>query len=327
MNNPTLRVLQPGVLATVQDRGRPGQQRWGVPVGGAMDLFALHAANRLVNNAPDAAVLEITAGGAAFTTERPTLLAVAGALGATLDDEPLPLWTAVWARAGSVVEIGARTAAWGARAYVAVAGGVDVPLVLGSRSTCLPGTFGGLSGRPLRAGDVLGAEPSTTSAIHAAQHWPAGARPRYAASPTLRILSGPHRDLFAPDALDLLQAAPFTVGASSNRTGYRLHGARLATGATNLASLPVFAGVVQVPPDGAPIVLMADAQPTGGYPIIAVVIGPDLPLAAQLLPGDTLRFMLINQADARAAWHEMRSWLATDPIDDETTQLLSWAGA
>jgi allophanate hydrolase subunit 2 len=174
---------------------------------------------------------------------------------------------------------------------------------------------------------MIGAEPSTVGAMHAAQRWPSGMRPRYAATPTLHVLPGPHRDLFAPEALDLIQTAPFAVGASSNRTGYRLQGAQLQANAPDLPSLPVFPGVVQVPPDGAPILLMADAQPTGGYPIIAAVIAPDLPLAAQLLPGDTLSFMLIDQADACAAWHEMHSWLATEPIDDEAAELLSWTGA
>ncbi len=327
MSDPILRVLQPGVLATVQARGRPDGQRWGVPVGGAMDQFALHAANRLVNNAPDAAVLEVTADGAAFELLKPTLLAFAGGLEATLSDEPLPWWTSVWARAGSVVQIGGCTAQWGARAYLAVAGGIDVPVLLGSRSTCLPGVFGGLSGRPLRAGDMLGAGSSAVGAVHAGRSWPATARPVYDSMPTLRALPGPHRDLFAPEALDLIRTSPFTVGASSNRTGYRLEGAQLQANAPDLPSLPVFAGVIQVPPNGEPILLMADAQPTGGYPIIAVVITPDLPLAAQLLPGDAFRFALVDQDDARAAWNEMRRWFATDLIDDETAQLLSCAGA
>lgn len=322
-----LRIINGGVLASVQDRGRLHQQRWGVPVGGAMDLFALQAANRLVGNVPDAAALEITAGGATFEILQSMLLAVAGGLHATLDGEALPLWTSVWARVGSVVQIGARHGAWGARAYVAVAGSIDVPLVLDSRSTCLPGAFGGLSGRPLRAGDLLHAGPSPLTTLHAGRRWPLGARPAYGPTPALRMLPGPHLHLFNEHALDLLQADPFTLSVSSNRTGYRLDGARFATNVPNLPSLPVFAGVVQVPPDGAPILLMADAQPTGGYPIIAVVIAPDLPLAAQLLPGDTLRFQLIEQPEARAAWHELHNWLHADPLDDEMLPLLRWAGA
>ena len=326
-NTPTLRVLQPGVLATIQDRGRLGAQRWGVPVGGAMDLFALAVANRLVNNAPDAAALEITAGGAAFALLAPTLLAITGGLTVTLDGEPVPSWTAIWARAGTELRIEVRSGAWGARAYVAVAGGIDVPIVLHSRSTCLPGAFGGLSGRPLRAGDLLGAGSSIVGTIHAGRSWPAANRPRYGASPTLRVLPGPHAHLFASDALDLMQTTTWTIGASSNRTGYRLSGAQLRSHGSDLPSLPVFTGVVQVPPDGAPIMLMADAQPTGGYPIIAVVIAPDLPLAAQLLPGDTLRFTLIDQGEARAAWQETHGWLHTEPLEDETLPLLNWAGA
>jgi allophanate hydrolase subunit 2 len=160
----------------------------------------------------------------------------------------------------------------------------------------------------------------------AGHRWPDAARPRYTASPTLRILPGPHINLFVPNALELLQAQPFQLGPSSNRIGYRLEGVRLAASAPDMSSLPVFAGVIQVPPDGAPILLMADAQPTGGYPIVAVVIAPDLPLAAQLLPGDGLRFTLVSPEDALAAWHDMYDWLESKLAEDETAPLLNWAG-
>lgn len=325
-----LRVLSGGVLTTVQNHGRLDQQRYGVPIGGAMDWFALEAANRLVGNMADAAALEITAGGAAFDVLTPLLLALTGAdLGVTIDEEPLALWTAVFARAGMCIRVAGRSMDWGARAYLAIAGGLDVPQVLGSRSTCLPGGFGGLEGRPLRVGDLLTVRINPGGAsLPAGRHWPEIARPRYRSEPALRILPGPHPDHLAPDTLQLLLAHRWEVGASSNRMGYRLEGPQLQTvRAAELASMGVFPGVVQVPPDGVPILLMADAQPTGGYPIAAVVITPDLPLAAQLLPGDSLRFVRTTLEQAHAAWRTVQQWCETELQDDDTVPLLAWAGA
>ncbi len=326
--NATLRVLS-SILTSVQDLGRPGWQRYGVPSAGAMDSFALEAGNRLVGNPPGAAALEITAG-AAFEILEPALLALTGAsLGALLDGQPLPAWTAVFARPGAQLQLLGRSGAWGARAYLALAGGVAVPELLGSRSTYLPGGFGGLDGRALRPGDLV----SVGAALQdigrpAGRRWPERARPPYRAQPELRLIRGPHADLFAADALELLLAQPFQIGRDSNRMGYRLEGARLPYARpVSLPSLGVLPGVVQVPPDGAPILLMADAQTTGGYPIAGVVIGADLPLAAQLLPGDRLRFALASIEEARDAWRGLRSWAAAPMDEDDATQLVGWAGA
>ena len=325
-----MRVVSPGLLTTVQDLGRPGMQRYGVPLSGAMDQFALQAANRLVGNPLDAAALEITSGGAIFELLEPTLLAVAGAdLNATLDGEPLPLWTAVWVPCGALLQFIARKQPWGARAYLAIAGGVDVPLVLGSRSTYLPGGFGGMDGRPLRAGDIIGATlPASDPQRLAGQRWPEYARPAYGAIPTLRMVAGPHSDCFANDALDQLAATPLCVSQTSNRMGYRLEGLTVRYARPcSLPSLGVLPGAIQVPPDGTPILLMADAQTTGGYPIIGVVIGPDLSLAAQLLPGDSLGCMPISLEEAvhaRTAWQtRLKVPLETDDI----VAALAWAGA
>lgn len=325
----TLRVVAPGLLATVQDAGRPGMQRFGVPHSGAMDAFALAAANRLVGNVPAAAALELMSG-ATFEFLAPTLLAVAGAdLSATLDGTPLSLWTALLARRGALLAFAARQDGWGARAYLALAGGVDVPPVLGSRSTYLPGSFGGLQDRALRAGDVIAAGPPQGDMLRlAGQRWPEHARPLYGAAPTLRFVLGPHGDCFAADALHQLAATPLRVSQNSNRMGYRLEGLALRHARPcNLPSLGVLPGVVQVPPDGAPILLMADAQTTGGYPIIGVVIGADLPLAAQLLPGDTLRLQPISLADAVQARTLAHAVFASPLEIDAAWQTLALAGA
>lgn len=324
-----LRVLQAGLLTTIQDEGRRDALRLGVPRGGAMDRFALAAANRLIGNDPGAAALEITAGGVAFELVRGGLIAVTGGdLGALIDDEPLPQWTALWARRGAIVRLVARRGAWGARAYLVPGGGIDVPRLLGSRSTYLPGGFGGLDGRALREGDRLDAGISRVDApAIAGRVWHAWARPAYGAQPTIRFVAGPHADRLAPGSSTALESALLTVGAASNRIGYRLDGVRLQhVVAGELHSLGVLTGAIQIPPDGTPIVLMADAQPTGGYPLAGVVIGADLPLLAQLLPGDRLRLRAVTTEHARAAWQAYHRWLLAPPRDDPALDLLRWAG-
>lgn len=327
---PVLEVLTPGALATVQDDGRPGAARHGVPRGGAMDRFALRAANRLLGNPPGAAAVEVTAGGAAFVVLAPTLVAITGAdLSATLDAMPLAPWTAVMARRGAVLAMPTRRGAWGARAYLAISGGIDVAPVLGSRSTHLAGAFGGLAGRALRPGDQLGASAGGAEPLVAAgRTWPETLRPPYGPEPLLRVVPGPHSELFAADALAGLAAAPLRVSDNSNRMGYRLEGGRAPHLRTvSLPSLGVFPGVIQVPPDGAPILLMADAQTTGGYPIIGVVASADLPLAAQLLPGDQLRFAVSSRDEALGARRRLVTWEMTPFPGDELVEQLGLAGA
>lgn len=323
-----VRVLS-SLIASVQDLGRSAMGRYGVPVSGAMDPFALMAANRLVGNPPGAAAIEITAGGASFEVLQPTVVAVAGAdLGALLDDQPLPLWTATLARAGAQLHLTGRRGGWGARAYLALAGGIDAPEVLGARAAYLPGGFGGLTGRSLRPGDLLAAGEHPWDVLQlAGRRWPVHARPPYGPLPALRILPGPHLDHCADDTLALLQAEPFRLSRDSDRMGYRFDGARLRhTVSASLPSLGVVPGALQAPPDGIPILLMADAQTTGGYPIVAVVIGADLPLAAQLLPGDALRFIATTMADAYAARRALENWIAAGPEEEEDAPLLGWAG-
>ena len=304
-----LRVIAPGVLCTIQDLGRPDYQRFGVPIGGAMDRVACVIANRLVGNPITAACLEITAGGAAFEVLAPCVIAVTGGdLGATLNNRPLPAWTSALVRPGQHLAFEERRQ--GARAYLALAGGVDVPLVLGSHSTYLPGRFGGLDGRPLQMGDVI--RPASSAfdpARLAGRIWPAPVD--YA--PFIRIL--PFHTPPGQPGLDDLTALPWRVGATSNRIGLRLEGARLhIERAGDLPSFGVFPGVIQLPLDGCPILLMADAQPTGGYPAIAVAIQADLHRAAQLMPGDEVRFAWTTRAAAIAAWRALNA-LLDSPID------------
>ncbi len=328
-----LHVISPGILSLIQDLGRPHMQPFAVPASGAMDAFACRAANALLGNAPDAACVEITGGGAMFEFDRDAVFALTGAdFDPTLNGRAVPTWAAVYAPKGAQLALAGRRVAWGARAYLALPGGVDVPPVLGSRSTYVPGGFGGLGGRALRAGDALFATQPLAAfdtLRHAGRIWPAEAKPAYQTSPTVRVMVGPHAALFAPAALSQLVAQPLRITSTSNRMGYRFEGCPPLRYAKplSLASLGVCAGVIQVPPDGSPILLTADAQTTGGYPVIGVVIQADLPLVGQCLPGDRLQFVVCDAVEAIAALRQMHAWLVQGALEDDYTLGLAWRGA
>ena len=316
-----LEVVAPGLLTTVQDtRGRPDLARYGVPTAGALDPFAAAAANALVGNEQDAAVLEITIVGPTLRFTTHAALALAGAdLGANVDGQPIhPGWS--WlVRAGSTLSFGDRRS--GARAYLACAGGLDVPAVLGSRSADVRAGFSGLAGRPLRAGDRLPIRPAPDLVSRCGRYLPAAA---VAGDPgqSLRVLPGPHMDRFAADVLADLCGTEWTITDQADRMGYRLAGPRLqhADGA-DVASLGLPLGSVQVPGNGQPIVLLADHQPTGGYTVPACVIRADLPLLAQRGPGDSVHFVWTTPAEAREALRARYAALLA--VEHEVT---TWAG-
>ncbi|MDF2710257.1 MAG: 5-oxoprolinase/urea amidolyase family protein [Nonomuraea muscovyensis] len=277
-----IEVLVPGPYATVQDLGRRGLAHLGVPGSGAADAKSLRLANRLVGNPEGAAGIEVTFGGARLAFRSGAWVAVTGA--------PCPLaavpraGTGVpfWVPAGGELRFG--TPAWGLRSYLAVRGGVAVEPVLGSRST---DSLSGLGPEPLRAGTLLPVgDTGELPPIHVDQAPPPGRR-----AGVLRVLPGPRDDWFAPGALEALCGRPYVVSQDSNRVGVRLHGPELVRAREGeLASEGMVTGAVQVPPSGQPIVFLADHPPTGGYPVIAVVLTADLPVAAQLRPGDPVRF-------------------------------------
>ncbi|HVU23682.1 MAG TPA: biotin-dependent carboxyltransferase family protein [Opitutus sp.] len=286
-----MRVLNGGMQATVQDLGRPGNRAAGVPVGGAMDAFALRVANALVGNAELAAALEFALVGPELEFSEDTIVALTGA-----EVEGFAGWRPHRVRAGERVKLGACIrGCWG---YLAIAGGIHVPPVLGSRSTYLRGGFGGFEGRVLRTGDVLrtGAA-SADSRLPEEFHWQIDPRvlPHYAPSATVRVLAGAHAEQFG----DGLFAAEFAVTPKADRMGMRLRGPTLERAAqADLISTAVAPGTVQVPPDGQPVVLLADAGTIGGYPQAAHVISVDLPVIAQLRAGDTARFALVSLDEA-----------------------------
>lgn len=323
----SLHILRPGLLSTVQDRGRYGLQHLGVVPCGPMDPVAFELANALVGNRNGEAALEITVLGPEIEFECAALVAICGAqFDVTLDGRALPLNRPVFVEEKSHLKTG--RALVGSRAYLAVAGGIATAPVLASRSTYLPAGFGGLEGRLLRTGDVLPLVPNS----------PALARSRYASMASKKTLSnglrsvtwsapaltlperepivihameGRHHALFDAAAQRAFFEATWKVTPDSNRMGFRLAGPALAlAGALEILSEPTCLGTVQVPANGLPIALMADHQTIGGYPKIAEIAAADVPRLAQLMPGGTLQFARCTLPQAGELRRVLRQRLA-----------------
>lgn len=312
MPQPTFHVLAPGLLSTLQDLGRPGFQSQGVSVGGAMDRHAAAVANLLVGNPPSAAVLEMTQIGPALLALRDTRLAVCGAdLSPSIEAVPVPLWHTAALRQGQTLRFGRPSG--GAWTFLAVAGGFAVPRVLGSRATELRAGFGGLAGRALRAGDVLDAYTESAAGFRAGRGLRASDVPPYPAHVPLRVVLGPQDDLFDDAARETFLSAHFAVTAQSSRMGCRLQGPPLALRFQTPDTLPsegVTFGCVQVA-GGQALLLMADCQTTGGYPVMGVVIGADLSQAVQCVPGTTVSFQSVSISDSHDAWRARQRFLRT----------------
>jgi len=297
---PEIIVVKPGMLTTVQDLGRWGLQAEGVPVAGPMDPWSHRLANALVGNDSNAATLEVTLLGPELEFDSERLAAVSGAeFDLMVDDRAVPWNSPFLIPAGSRLRF--RTRQQGVRAYLAVAGGIGVAPLLGSRATHVVSGTGGFDGRPLRAGDrvPLGDAAATRGPVAAVDHpivpLPAGAA-------TIRVLPGPQRDYFADDAFDVLQSAPYLIAQDSDRMGFRLSGPAIThVRGADIISDATPLGVLQVPASGQPILLMADRPTAGGYPKLATVITADMALAGQLSPGDAITFAVATPREAMAA--------------------------
>ena len=308
-----LHIIRPGLLTTVQDRGRWGFQSRGVPVAGPMDPRAHRLANSLVGNDASAATLEITLIGPEIAFDDKRLVAVVGAdFSLMLDDRARQVNTVFAVAPGSRLRFGAR--ARGSRAYLGVAGGVAVAPALGSRATHLVSRMGGLDGRALVAGDrvplgevmsEIRLKPDPTSGTDLLVMPTSGAdllvMPQ-AGHATVRVLPGPQRDRFVDLALDALQSTPYAIAIDSDRMGFRLQGPPLRHRSdANIISDATPLGALQVPASEQPVLLMADRQTTGGYPKLATVITADIGIAGQLGPGDRISFRVCSRKDAMAA--------------------------
>lgn len=295
---PTIETLKPGLFTTIQDLGRFGFQKFGVSVSGAMDFFSHRVANLLVGNDESAATLECTLLGPTLRFFRDVRIAIAGAnLSPKLDEQEIPQWQSVEVRKGSVLSFG--QCRRGCRAYLALAGGLAVSLVLGSRSTHVRTQLGGFEGRPLKSGDVLSAfeaEPACgRRLVHPTRRSESPWTQWILSSRTLRFISGPNEDYFTPASLENFSREKYIVSTHSDRMGIRFEGTRLIhRGSADIISDVVPFGAIQVPANGQPIVLAADRQTTGGYPKIGVVITADFPVLAQLKPGDAVQFQPVQ---------------------------------
>lgn len=305
----TIRVLAPGALTTVQDGGRGGYRHLGVGATGALDAYSHAVANLLVGNRRDAAALEITLAGPRLRFERTVRIALCGAdIDAHCDGHAIPAWRPVSIQPGATLALGACRR--GARAYLAIAGGIDVPMMLGSSSTDLRGGFGGIEGRALIAGDALqvGSDSGFVESLQVARWWIDPSPDIAFDTPTIvRVLPGSDTVASAGALFD----EQWRVAAASDRQGLRLEGEMLRpVDPGERISEPVAHGTLQLPPDGQPIVLLADAQTHGGYPRVGHVIRADWPRLAQLRPGDRLRFQPCDRAQALDAWRDRCNRLA-----------------
>ncbi|SIT92262.1 biotin-dependent carboxyltransferase family protein [Pontibacter indicus] len=310
-----LEIIKPGMLTTLQDRGRYGHQREGIVTSGAMDTFACRVANLLAGNAADEAVLEITLTGPTIRFTEDQLIALTGAdLSPELNGEPVAMWRPFLVKEGCVLSFGAHVS--GCRAYLAVSGGFDLPRLMGSFSTYLQAGIGGYQGRALKAGDVIPCHSTTPVAMalfaqaaatpeghnFLAANWTPDPQlyPAYRPNPTIRTVKGPEYERFSEISQGQIWTERFQVSAQSDRMGYRLQGVSLyLSEEAELISTAVTFGTVQVPPEGTPIVLMADHQTTGGYPRILQVVRVDLPILAQVVPGQTIGFEEVSLEEAQ----------------------------
>lgn len=304
-----LQVSEPGLFTTVQDLGRPGAMSAGVQSGGAMDRFAHSAANLLVGNDPGNATLECTFSGPHLVAEHACLIAITGAdFDPRVNGAPTPAWTSVFLSAGDSLTFNGRRA--GARVYIAVAGGIEADRWLGSLSTNVMAARGGKQGRSLKAGDTLSAAGEPRRPAVSGRHLPQQLRPEYG-DHTLQAIPGPHSKRLNPEGRRLLFESSYRVSRDADRMGYRLEGPQLNTTGDELLSFGLVPGAVQVPHGGQPILLMADHQTAGGYPVVATVISASLPVAAQLLPGDEARFGEIPLESAQRMRKALESALAS----------------
>ncbi len=314
-----LEVIEADGLATIQDGGRQGWRRFGVPVAGPMDRFAFNAANLLAGNTAETPALEIGGGGITLRAKSDCIIAVTGAgYQVLVNSWKFPLWESYLVRGGWSLQLS--RSGFGMWAYVGIMGGLEAELSLGSRSTYLRGRFGGLDGRAVQAGDALRTEEHPHALMEAAARTLAlDARPAYTPSPTVDVMLGPQSDWFRQEDVATFLSSAYRVSATSDRMGYRLEGpALLGRQRAELPSEGMVVGSVQIPVDGQPIAMMADCATTGGYPKIACISSASLPLLAQCTPGkDEVRFQQVTVEAAQASYRSMMKRLKTGIIEAE----------
>lgn len=301
------KVLEPGPYSTVQDKGRYGYQQFGIPTSGALDQFAYRVANMVVGNPEGAAVVEITVLGPRLAVLAEAYIAVTGAeMPFSINGQPAEGWTSLRVKDGDVLSL--RQVKTGCRAYLAVTGGIDVPIVMGSRSTYVGGKIGGYQGRPIAKGDILPRGEGKLLTI--SRKVSAKLIPKYSQEIVLRAIEGPQDDFFDQGIVTLFESE-FTVSSKADRMGYRLQGPAITHRGgvpKSIISEPSLPGGIQIPPDGQAIILLVE-QTVGGYTKIATIVSTAIPYVAQAKPGDRIRFERVNLETAHVAFREQEQVL------------------
>lgn len=302
-----LRVVKPGLFTTIQDLGRYGYLRYGVPACGAMDTFSLVAANLLVGNESNDACLETTLIGPELQALTRIQIAITGGdCAPRINEQSIPMWQVLTIEKGDVVSLGRMET--GCRAYISVRGGISVLPVLGSRSTYVRARFGGMDGRQLKTGDVV--EGFGTSLVDADRRIPEHLIPQFNDYTEAHVVLGPQVDMFTEKGASTFLSGQYRVTPESDRMGYRLDGPLIEhRGKADIVSDALLPGAIQVPKDGKPIVIMRDAQTTGGYAKIAVIVTSDLPLVGQASPGSVIGFSKITLKEAHQKLRSYRRLL------------------
>jgi biotin-dependent carboxylase-like uncharacterized protein len=290
------RVLKPGLFTAVQDLGRYGYLKYGVPISGAMDTFSLVAANLLVANNPSDACLEVTLIGPEVQALKQTQIAITGgSISTKINDHDVPMWQTLNVQEDDVISFG--KLGDGCRAYISIRGGIETSLVLGSRSTYVRGGFGGINGRQLKAGDLI--EGFYVPRLKLGYSMPEELVPQFTGKFTVNVILGPQVDMFTEKGISTFLSNPYKVTFEADRMGYRLEGPTIEhKEKVDIVSDALLPGAVQVPKNGKPIIIIRDAQTTGGYPKIAVAITPDVSSLGQAKPNDVIEFsqITVNQA-------------------------------
>ena len=297
-----VKIVLPGAVMTVQDGGRYGYQEAGVQVSGAMDQMAFRNANYLVGNEETEAVLEVTLFGGTLEFTEDTITAITGAdMEPVVDGDPVEMNCPLLIRKGQILTLGMTRQ--GCRTYLAFAGGIDVPLVMGSRSTNLKCAFGGYRGRALKAGDVLELGKPKLSFDRVKKRRTKGIETEKIIE--VRAVPGPQQEYFTEAGEKAFYSGTYTITDQSDRMGYRLKGPLVESkNGTDIISDAIPLGAVQIPPSGQPIVLLADRQTTGGYAKIAVVCSFDIPKLVQGRPGDKVRFLKTDVKTAQKLYRK-----------------------
>jgi len=302
-------VLKPGLFTTVQDLGRYGYLKYGVPISGAMDTFSYIAANLLVANNPNAACLEITLTGPELQTLNRTQIAITGgAISPKINGQNVPMWQTLEVHEGEIVSFGKMES--GCRAYLSTRGGINTSLILGSRSTYVRGGFGGIHGRQLKTDDII--DTFDAPLLKVGYSMPEEMVPQFTGKFRVHVILGPQDDMFTDRGINALLSSIYKITQEADRMGYRLEGPLIEhQGRADIISDALLPGAIQVPKSGKPIVIMRDAQTTGGYPKIAVAITPDVSLLGQAKPNDTIEFSKIELQQAYEKIREYNKLLST----------------